>query len=152
MPGAELIINDRELQQLQRRLFGLAGADFGGLLDVIGSEVESQTRRRISDEKTGPDGEPWDPWSDGYAPTRHSGQSLLQSEGHLLDSIQPLVTGTERLEVGTNLLYGATHQFGRDGTPARPFLGLSPENSDDVEAVITDWISRYFSQFNLAAE
>ena len=33
------------------------------LLDSLGGIVESQTRRRIADEKTSPDGHRWDDWS-----------------------------------------------------------------------------------------
>jgi phage gpG-like protein len=42
---------------------------------------------------------------------RHRDQDLLFSEGGLDDSNQALAAGDEA-EVGTNLVYGAIHQFG----------------------------------------
>ncbi|MBU2713731.1 phage virion morphogenesis protein [Zooshikella sp. WH53] len=63
------------------------------LLDTLGATVESQTRRRIEEEQTAPDGSPWPTWSSGYAATRHGNQSLLQNEGHLVDSLHSSVWG-----------------------------------------------------------
>ncbi len=110
---------------------------------AIGAEVESQTRRRIEEGGPDPDGTPWEEWSDAYAGTRHAGHSLLVGEGDLLDSIQFITRGAE-VEVGTNLIYGAIHQFGGDevgmNIPARPYLGLSPDNEADLLGVVEDFI------------
>lgn len=84
------------------------------LLDTLGAVVESQTRRRISDEKTAPDGQPWDGWSPGYAKTRHGNQSLLQGDGDLLDSIQYVVE-RNKVRIGSPLAYAAVHQEGFSG-------------------------------------
>ncbi|MFV0448034.1 MAG: hypothetical protein ACK5MF_06180 [Vibrio sp.] len=54
------------------------------LLESLGSVVESQTRRRIADEKESPSGVSWPDWSSDYAKTRHGNQSLLQGNGDLL--------------------------------------------------------------------
>lgn len=109
------------------------------LLENIGALVESQTRRRIQEEKTGPDGKAWQAWSDRYARNRPGGRSLLQSEGGLLDSIQYLVTDGE-VEVGSNLIYAATQQYGDDarGIPARPYLGISDENEAEIDELLQD--------------
>lgn len=85
------------------------------LLESIGSIAESQTRRRISDEKAAPDGTPWQDWSAGYEKTRHSNQSLLQGDGDLLDSIQSYVSGS-KVHVGSSLIYAPAHQDGFTGT------------------------------------
>lgn len=111
--------------------------------DEIGAMVEDQTKRRIEDEKTAPDGTPWAPWSAGYAErlAKKTARSLLVGEGNLRDSIQNLVTGTD-IAVGTNLPYGAIHQFGGDVSqghppiPARPYLGLSVENATEIEDLV----------------
>jgi phage gpG-like protein len=44
----------------------------------------------------------------------------------------------------SNIVYAATHQFGDDerNIPARPYLGLSQENAQDVLDVIEDWIDQ----------
>ncbi|HBC0987571.1 TPA: phage virion morphogenesis protein [Escherichia coli] len=81
------------------------------MLDSIGAVVESQTRRRITREKTAPDGSPWPGWSDSYAKTRHGNQSLLQGGGDLLDSIQ-FVVERGKVFVGSPLEYAEVHQNG----------------------------------------
>ena len=113
--GLEIRIDSRGIERINQRISELAAGltDFQPLLEGIGVEVESQTRRRISEEKEGPDGEPWQPWSEAYGETRHGGHSLLEGEGEMLDSIQYLVE-SDRVEIGTNLIYGAIHQFGGD--------------------------------------
>ena len=145
--GLEISINSTGLERLNRRISRLAAdlRDFRPLLENLGAEVESQTRRRISEEKASPEGAPWKPWTARYAATRHSGHSLLESQGDLLDSIQFLVEG-DRVEIGTNLIYGAIHQFGGGevgiNIPPRPYLGVSPENTDDLEAILDDWVDQ----------
>ena len=84
------------------------------LLDSLGSVVENQTTRRIADEKTSPDGQRWDDWSSSYAKTRHGNQSLLQSEGDLLDSIQYQVQRNQ-VRIGSPLAYAGVHQDGFSG-------------------------------------
>ena len=50
------------LNAMQRYL-----GDTRGLMRQLGAAVESQTKRRIQDEKRGPDGRRWPPWSERYA-------------------------------------------------------------------------------------
>lgn len=106
--------------------------------DIAGL-IEDQTKLRIADEKAGPDGNSWPTWSTAYAATRKENHSLLvgQANPGLMDSVQNYTTGLEAV-VGTNLIYGATHQFGsEDGTiPARTYLGLSAANRQDIEDLV----------------
>ena len=127
--------------RLAGRLDKLAQLDLEPLLEGIGAEVESQTRRRISVDKASPANEPWQDWSDDYAETRHAGQSLLQSIGHLLGSISYEVDATAVL-VGSPLIYAATHQFGDEerGIPQREFLGLEGQDYDDVIGLAEDYL------------
>ncbi|NVK42113.1 MAG: phage virion morphogenesis protein [Oceanospirillaceae bacterium] len=143
MSGASLTFDVQGLPQLKARIDKLASrSNFNELLEGVGAEIESQTHRRLQEEKKSPDGESWQAWSDGYAQSRHSGHSLLMNEGELDDSIQFLVVGDE-VHVGTNLIYAAIHQFGGEDVgkdiAARPYLGLSDENVKDIEALINDW-------------
>lgn len=85
------------------------------LLDSIGAVVESQTRRRITDEKQSPGGTSWAAWSDSYAKTRHGNQSLLQGNGDLLDSVT-FITERDQVRVGTPLGHGGVHQNGFNGS------------------------------------
>jgi phage virion morphogenesis protein len=113
------------------------------LVDDIGSMVKAQTEQRIDVEKTDPDGKPWASWSQRHAErlAKKTARSLLVGEGDLRDSLAAYVTGTE-VRVGTNLPYGAIHQFGGDVSqghppiPARPYLGLSVENATEIENLL----------------
>lgn len=150
---------------VKRRLDRLSRLDTIDLLETVGAVAESQVRRRLSDEKTAPDGTPWPELSEGYAAWKRGRSSggLLQLYGDLTDSIQFLVSGDE-VEVGSNVKYAATHNYGdkreasswsggrgRSGGkvassthtvefPARTFLGLSDENKDELEEVVIDWL------------
>jgi phage virion morphogenesis protein len=132
------------------------------LLESVGALVESQTRRRIEQEKEGPSGQQWPDWNPLYAMDRHGNQSLLEGSGALVDSIQSLVTG-DQVEVGTNLIYAGVHQHGAVITPvkadklrfnmggkhfavdsvtvpARPFVGVSDDNLGELSDLLNDWI------------
>lgn len=105
------------IPRLQNRIALLGKVDRRGLLDLVGAEVESQTKRRIETEKSGPDGIPWDSWSPGYAETRHGGHSLLEADGHLLGSIDHQVAGDDSVEIGSNLVYARIQQEGSGSEP-----------------------------------
>ena len=111
------------------------------LLRELAAEGEAQTRRRMEFEKRGPDGTPWPEWSPGYAATRHGGQSLLDATGALIQSITAFAD-RQTAGWGTNVIYAATHQFGRGGIPARPFLGVSDEDERALLDIAERWIDR----------
>lgn len=138
------------IDRLQERLRKLSNPELDELLESVAGEVESQSRRRIGEERRSPEGEAWEPWSERYAKKRKGGHQLLQSEGHLLDSIQYSV-GVHSATVGSNLIYAAIHQHGGEGVgrpwlPARPYLGISQENQDDIVSVIDDFIDAVMSE------
>lgn len=147
-----------DLGQAGEALSRLAAADLDAIADVIGQLVESQTQTRLSDERTSPEGVPWQAWSKGYAEGRHGGHSLLVGEGNLRSSVQNYTTG-DVVRVGSNLVYAAIHQFGGriepvNGDllvfkiggktvaassveiPARPWLGLSAGNRVEIEELV----------------
>lgn len=109
-----------ELADYQRLLDTLGRSDYkAGLLKNIGSEVEDQTIRRIEKEKTAPDGSAWAPWTEDYKKTRHGGNSLLQGEGGLLNSIEYQVQRNS-VRVGSALVYAGVHQDGFSGSVQVP--------------------------------
>jgi phage virion morphogenesis protein len=65
--------------------------------------------------------------------------ALLVGRGDLRDSIQNYTSG-DTIRVGTNLVYGAIHQFGSNGAeggiPARPWLGLSREDEREITDLV----------------
>lgn len=135
-----------DLSEAQAKLARLSTSDLDAVTYEIGALIEDQTKRRIADEKTAPDGMPWAPWSDAYARSlkrrnRITPRSLLVGENNLLTSIQNYTTG-EAARVGTNLIYGAIHQFGGEAVgkniPARPYLGISDDNAAEITDLVTD--------------
>lgn len=149
MAGVHIQAKLDGLEQLQRRIERLTQPDRRRLLNAVGAEIESQTRRRIQTEKKGPDGKPWAPLSERYATwkLRKKGSlDLLRLSGDLQDSIQHLLSGGQ-VEVGSNLPYAAIRQFGgaevgRPGDLPRPYLGLSAENEKDLLQVVHDYFER----------
>ncbi len=132
----------------------LENEQLGELRDSVGVLIEGQTKRRIRDEKTSPDGSPW--------PDNGRDNPIMVESGALADSIFSSVSG-EEIQIGTPLIYGAQRHFGgiikAKNAPrlvfsisgktvavpqveqlARPFLGLSSENSDELEMMLADYL------------
>ena len=144
------------LERQQRLMEGL-GSKIGAVDEelgraavrtVVAAEIETQTRRRIEAGGPAPDSKVWAEWSKAYAARRRAGGGKLFLEGDLLGSLQSL-SGADEAEVGTNLVYGAIHQFGgaevgRPGLTARPYLGLSSDDEGDIEEIFADEIKRFF--------
>lgn len=118
------------------------GAD---LTELAAAVAENAARRRIGEDKEAPDGTPWVGWSDAYGETRTPGQTILQSENHLLDSIAGITTA-QTAEVGSNLPYARIHQLGGDTDqghapiPARPYLGMSRDDQMELRDDITTFL------------
>lgn len=144
MAGAQIRVDVRDLERLAGSL-DAPGHELRDLSELLAGEVESQTRRRVQVEKRSPAGVPWAPWSPSYARTRHGGHSLLRSRGGLLDSLVADASA-DGFVVGSNLVYAATHQFGRGNIPARPYLGMNRENERDLEVLAAEWLDDYFAR------
>lgn len=140
---SDLGINVAGLMPVRQAFNRLAALDVRQLLDVLGSEVESQTRRRIGEEKTDPDGKPWEEWSAEYAERRPARGGILELSGELRDSLTYEV-GDDAVTVGSNLLYARRHNEGDEdhGIPERRYLGLSEENLSDLSDLTMEFIAR----------
>lgn len=111
MAGARLNYNLANLRHIRDRIQRLGKAQQRGLLNVIGATNASQTQRRLLSEKEAPDGTPWPEWADATSSQRHANQSLLFFGGDLAQSIQHQIDASS-VDIGSNLAYAATHQFG----------------------------------------
>ena len=132
----------------------LADAPKHELLDGLGRLVQEQTRRRISSEKTSPDGAAW--------PANRQGTSILVQSGALMGSIDYAVGG-DGVQIGTGLVYAGIHQHGGTITPKsaralvfmagnalvftqsvtipqRQFLGVSPDNEEELREATEEWV------------
>jgi len=130
--------------------------DSGTLLEGLARLIQQQTRRRIEEEKTAPDGGAWE--------ANKAGTSTLYKSGTLSRSIDYAVQG-ESVIVGSGLIYAGVHQDGATIRPksarrlvfrlgnalifamqvtirARPFLGVSSANAQDIIETTVDFVRR----------
>jgi len=158
MSGVSLKYNLSDIEKLQNKIAQLGKLDTADLMSSIGVEIESQTRRRLSDEKTAPDGSAWEALSDDWKERKRKGVKIggvlvsssggiLEFEGSLIDSITS-ESGSDYVEVGSGEPYAAAQQFGFEerNLPARPYLGLSDENMDDLAAVVNDFVDDHIKE------
>lgn len=155
--GVSFAFAERGLQEALNRLGVLV--DFSGvtLMEEIAALGESQTRRRISEEKSAPDGTPWKPNLAGTSILVATGQNLLASVGFTSDA--------DTAEWGAAWEFAHIHQEGATITPktaqalqfklggrtvhaksvtipARPFVGLSADNRAEIDDLIIDHFGR----------
>ena len=124
------------LQALLRRIGNLEPA-----FEDIGAYLERSHDDRWQ-EQVSPDGTPWAPLSEKYQEKKPKNKDkILVLEGYLRGSLH-YETSPKELALGTNLIYGATHQFGReeDNIPARPFLGVSAEDRIEILAILSGFL------------
>lgn len=153
--STSIIIDVTDLDEAFVRLRPIFEFEPSELMTDIASIGEEQTRRRITDEKTAPDGTPWLPNTQGTS-------ILMQSGQHLLSSLA-WTSSAEQAEWGATWEYAHVHQdgmtivpkngkalvftLGRNAQmihakkvtiPPRPFVGLSDDNIKEIIDVVTD--------------
>ena len=149
---------DGEVDELLARLNQMSGIDKAGVMNAIAEGLRTSTVERFSSEES-PEGSKWKP---SIRATRQ-GKTLTKTVG-LKNSIKAQADGTGAA-VGTNLISAATHQFGDERTirakkgrylrfqigdrwvsipsvrvniPARPFLGISKEDEEEIKAILDE--------------
>lgn len=95
------------------------------------------------DKAVSADGTPWAPLKP--ATLRRKARTKPNAGILVLDEhLRRLVVQTSRnsVEIGTPLIYGATHQFGDPdrNITARPFLGLSDADRDEIGDLAADFL------------
>lgn len=144
---ADVTIDIRQLTSLGEVFRRASRAGVGQILDEVGQAAEDGARERISDTKESPDGEKWKAWSERYAKTRHGGNSLLQSEGGLLDSLTHNV-GSDFTMAGSNLVYASRQFFGDDegpgSIPSRQALGIGEHEREAFGDIVEHWAAELF--------
>ncbi len=132
--SASIKVNVSGLRRVHRALQNTgrkAKRQIPTLLNLIGDDLVQSTQRRF-ERQTAPDNRFWLPLSPATRKARRQpSPRILRDRGLLYQSITHRVTG-DSLQVGTNIIYAAIHQFGGKAgrgqkvtIPARPFLGLS---------------------------
>lgn len=116
--------------------------DLTPLFGQIGEYLKDSTTRRFEAQES-PDGTPWAPLSPAYARRKKkNADKILVLDGVLRDytAYNP---EPRSLEFGTGLQskdYAASHQFGRDAIPARPFLGISDEDENEILLLLREYV------------
>lgn len=152
---------DSNLPQVERLFKAIRqlGANPRPILQDIAFLGENSTRARFRSQ-TGPDGQRWKP----SLRAQLAGGKTLTKDGHLGDSIASQADDQEAAW-GTNRVYAAIHQFGgivrakgsgglrfnipgigwrnkrQVQIPARPFLGLSDSDRQDILDLVGDHLS-----------
>jgi len=111
MAGVKITVDNQPILEALQRLAGAAGDTNGALLN-IGEHLRASTIARILAEQA-PDGTPWPRLSPAYA-ARKKGPGILRETGTLAQIVYQVANGT--LDVGTNAVYAAIHQFGGEIT------------------------------------
>lgn len=121
------------------------------MLSTVGETLVSSTNQRFQDSK-GPDGKTWEPsaraWEDGINDGGFG--KTLADTGRLMQSIDYATTPDSVMVgsiVGSNVAYARIHQMGgkagrgrKVSIPARPYLGVSEEDKEEVQAIIADFM------------
>lgn len=146
MAGVKIEIeNQQSLSDLMQRAVELS-SDQTLLFQDIGEYLLLSHNERW-DQQISPQGTPWLPLSPAYlaseAKQKSRGGSKILVFGGYLKNLNYRATD-KSLKVGTPMVYGATHQFGDDarGIPARPFLGISKEDENEIGRLIGKQLER----------
>ena len=159
MDGVGLSLDIANLLAAEMHISRLAlqDGDAQQLMDEIAKLGETQTRRRIESEKTAPDGAPWRPNIEGHS-------ILLESGMHLRDSVASNSSASEA-EWGAAWEFAHVHQYGavilpknkpklafklkgeevfagKSVIPARPFVGISAANAEEISNHVSDFLGR----------
>jgi phage virion morphogenesis protein len=147
MAGASLdielsIANFAEVEAAFRELQDKL-TDLTPFFQDIGEALLNSTRERFRTQ-TAPDGTPWAALTTGYRTRKKKNQNLILTLNGYLRGTLNVRAGPKEVRIGTPLIYGATHQFGRPekNIPARPFLGLSTDDETMILDALNDWLSR----------
>lgn len=148
-----------DTDELLKRLNRLSQLEIRGALNSIAEGLRTSTVERFTEEKS-PEGKKWKP----SIRAQEEGGKTLTKTSRLKTSIRSEVSD-RGLAVGTNDIRAATHQFGDERTiraknkqyltfkiggqwknvtfvkvniPARPFLGISKEDEQDIKDALEE--------------
>jgi phage virion morphogenesis protein len=163
----EITIKTDGADAVREYLKGIADrvGNMSPIMKAIGDRVAEQTKRRFEKGGPAPDGTPWAKVKKPHPKAR----GILRISDHLKDSIRFQMIDNNTVAIGTNKVYAAIHQLGgktgphdivpvrkkaiktpfglfrrvkHPGSqiPARPYLGLSRSDSDEIIGIINEHI------------
>lgn len=158
-----------DVRRLTRTLRNMGEIHFKTANKIIGEALRTSTVQRFKESKD-PEGRSWEPSTRLYrgknGKIKQAKHKTLVDKGLLRNSIKsnPSAKG---VAIGTNSIYAATHQLGDTRTikaknatglkfltlsgmrskkvvrvtiPARPFLGVSDEDMQEIKGILQDTI------------
>lgn len=137
---------EKRLAELARKVSNLRP-----LLVAIGERLKRATDDHFQ-RQSGPDGVPWEPLAESTKAKKtqagKGGAKILSYSGQLRDTIHMRATDSS-VTVGSVKSYAAIHQLGgragRGGgvpIPPRPFLGVGPEDEQEILQLTADFLER----------
>ncbi|BCH55281.1 phage virion morphogenesis protein [Agrobacterium vitis] len=142
-------IDDQDMREKLAELIGKMTRPTGFYKNV-GEHLLNSVKDNFEAEAT-PDGTRWQALSQTTRDLRSQKYSnapaaILRASGDLMNSINMQASDTE-VRIGSSLIYAAIHQFGGDAgrgkevtIPARPYLGLSAADEDEVVTIAEEWL------------
>jgi len=132
----EITINEDLSREIKKALEVLEEKKFQTLMRRIGQIVKSSTQERLGSEGPAPDGTPW--------PDNNRDNNILLDTGALRGSIKFELDSDFEVEIGTDIIYGATHQFGDPSRniKQREFLGVSTQDERDIVEEIDRFLKK----------
>lgn len=112
------------------------GSELEPILTDVGDYLIATHKQRFLDMQA-PDGTPWEPLAPETLAQKKRPDSILTESGTLSGTLVHQISNNQLL-FGTPWEYGATHQFGRDEIPARPWLGLAPFERKEILLILRD--------------
>lgn len=122
-------------------------------LKRVGRYVTELSKQSFRDARDPTTDAPWAALSPATIARRRGNRAqILVDTGRLKKSIHSIITGKRSVAIGTNVVYGAVHQFGSGVTSsrsggtsitvvARPFLGIDSRGEREVVDIVTRYIA-----------
>jgi len=139
MAGTEIIIREEGFSKLEKSMKKMVKfikkprKAYAGTVIVMFKDVQDHFI-----EAQGPSG-PWEP-------LKYREGLPLSKTARLKNSITRSYDDKDAI-VGTNVVYGATHNFGRGAIPERPFMWLSKKKDDTIRKIFIKQMDKLLPSF-----
>ncbi|NEO43195.1 MAG: phage virion morphogenesis protein [Moorea sp. SIO4A3] len=127
---------DIDLTQWQKVVAKMGNQDLSKPMKKVATYLEAQTKLNFIKERDPVTGKKWEPLSPFTVVNKRSGKMLVET-GVLINSFSTW-SDQESATIFNPTFYAGFLQAGTRKMPARPYLGLSEQNSNDVTQVIVD--------------
>lgn len=131
MTGVKVSVGIENGAAVEKDLAALARStgDLKPLFGSIGEYVLQTIDQRFRDE-VDPQGRKWQQVT--AATRKRKRHPKILTESHRLARSYAYQASSSHLEVGSNDVRAATHHYGRGNIPARPALGVSDDDRDEI--------------------